>query len=206
MDVASPRRSRKYHLPCLSINFSLAWAASFNGANDIRNLMLIVRVFFFPFYSYRYGATGVWVGTRFVASTEAGAPKIHKDLVVSAGFDDTIKTIIYTGRPLHIRKNDYVVNWCATSSLRRFTRLSSRRVAHPPLFPAFHREENRKDEIKKLTAEGKLPHEVELEKHPELSAKTRPCTFSFLYAIQSLLLNNIFYRADGQGCGKNRRE
>lgn len=82
--------------------------------------MLIVRVFLFPFLSYRYGATGVWVGTRFVASTEAGAPKIHKDLVVSAGFDDTIKTIIYTGRPLHIRKNDYVVNWCVTSSWRRF--------------------------------------------------------------------------------------
>lgn len=96
--------------------------------------------------SLSYGATGVWVGTRFVASTEAGAPKIHKDLVVSAGFDDTIKTIIYTGRPLHIRKNDYVVNW----------------------------EENRRDEIKKLTSEGKLPHEVELEKHPELSARTRP--------------------------------
>ena len=27
-----------------------------------------------------YGAQGVWVGTRFVASTEAGAPKKHKDL------------------------------------------------------------------------------------------------------------------------------
>jgi NAD(P)H-dependent flavin oxidoreductase YrpB (nitropropane dioxygenase family) len=26
-----------------------------------------------------YGATGVWVGTRFVASVEAGAPKKHKE-------------------------------------------------------------------------------------------------------------------------------
>lgn len=25
-----------------------------------------------------YGASGVWVGTRFVASVEAGAPKAHK--------------------------------------------------------------------------------------------------------------------------------
>lgn len=25
-----------------------------------------------------YGAEGVWVGTRFVASVEAGAPKAHK--------------------------------------------------------------------------------------------------------------------------------
>jgi pyridoxal biosynthesis lyase PdxS len=27
-----------------------------------------------------WGAQGVWVGTRFVASEEAGAPKMHKDL------------------------------------------------------------------------------------------------------------------------------
>lgn len=32
-----------------------------------------------------YGAQGVWVGTRFVASVEAGAPKAHKDAVLSAG-------------------------------------------------------------------------------------------------------------------------
>jgi len=32
-----------------------------------------------------YGAAGVWVGTRFVASVEAGAPKAHKEAVLSAG-------------------------------------------------------------------------------------------------------------------------
>lgn len=58
-----------------------------------------------------YGATGVWVGTRFVASVEAGAPKIHKESILSAGFDDTIKTIIFTGRPLHVRKTDYIADW-----------------------------------------------------------------------------------------------
>lgn len=61
--------------------------------------------------SLAYGATGVWVGTRFVASVEAGAPKIHKDLVVSAGYDDLAKTLIYTGRPLHVRKTEYVADW-----------------------------------------------------------------------------------------------
>ncbi len=30
-----------------------------------------------------YGAAGVWVGTRFVASTEAAAPKKHKDEYVT---------------------------------------------------------------------------------------------------------------------------
>lgn len=32
-----------------------------------------------------YGASGVWVGTRFVASVEAGAPKKHKEEWVFPG-------------------------------------------------------------------------------------------------------------------------
>ena len=32
-----------------------------------------------------WGAEAVWVGTRFVASVEAGAPKAHKEAVLSAG-------------------------------------------------------------------------------------------------------------------------
>lgn len=58
-----------------------------------------------------YGASGVWVGTRFVASVEAGAPKRHKDLVLSAGYDDIIKTLIYSGRPMAVRKTPYVLEW-----------------------------------------------------------------------------------------------
>ena len=59
----------------------------------------------------RYGAAGVWVGTRFVASEEAGAPPMHKKMVVTAGYDDTERTIIYTGRPLRVRRTPYVVDW-----------------------------------------------------------------------------------------------
>lgn len=58
-----------------------------------------------------YGAAGVWVGTRFVASEEAGAPKIHKELVLSAGYDDISRTLIYSGRPMHVRKTAYVASW-----------------------------------------------------------------------------------------------
>ncbi|KLO14224.1 2-nitropropane dioxygenase [Schizopora paradoxa] len=93
--------------------------------------------------SLSYGACGVWVGTRFVASVEAGAPKRHKELVVSAGYDDTVRTLIYSGRPLQVRKTDYVKDW----------------------------EENRQDEIRALTSQGKLPHEEELAKHPEKSVQ-----------------------------------
>lgn len=58
-----------------------------------------------------YGAAGVWVGTRFVASEEAGASPKHKELVVSAGYDDTIRTLIYSGRPMSVRKTPYVASW-----------------------------------------------------------------------------------------------
>jgi len=92
-----------------------------------------------------YGAAGVWVGTRFVASEEAGAPKTHKDLVLSAGYDDTVRTLLYSGRPMSVRKTAYVADW----------------------------EGHRKHEIEELTAQGKIPHEVELEKHPEMSLAGR---------------------------------
>ncbi|KAK2464018.1 hypothetical protein APHAL10511_003962 [Amanita phalloides] len=92
-----------------------------------------------------WGAQAVWVGTRFVASVEAGAPKIHKEMVLSCGFDDVIRTVIYSGRPLHARKTPYVENW----------------------------ERNRQAEIRELTSKGIIPHYDEVEKHPEISASAR---------------------------------
>lgn len=42
------------------------------------------------------GATAVWIGTRFILSDEAGAPKAHQNAVQTSGFDDNIRTIIFT--------------------------------------------------------------------------------------------------------------
>jgi NAD(P)H-dependent flavin oxidoreductase YrpB (nitropropane dioxygenase family) len=82
------------------------------------------------------GASAVWVGTRFVLSQEAGAPKAHQEAVRTAGFDDNIRTIIFTGRPLRVRKNAYIENW----------------------------ETNRAQEIQELTAKGVIPVEHDLER------------------------------------------
>ncbi|KAF7974553.1 hypothetical protein HWV62_11906 [Athelia sp. TMB] len=92
-----------------------------------------------------YGAAGVWVGTRFVACEEAGAPAKHKELVLSAGYDDTVRTLIYSGRPMSVRKTAYVASW----------------------------EDGRKAEIERLVKEGRIPNEVELEAHPEKSMESR---------------------------------
>ncbi|KAF2094045.1 2-nitropropane dioxygenase [Rhizodiscina lignyota] len=84
--------------------------------------------------SLMQGAQGVWVGTRFVASAEAGCSKMHKESVVSASFTDTLRTLVVSGRPLRVRLNDYVQEW-----------------------------ENKPEEIKSLTERGVVPlaHDME---------------------------------------------
>ncbi|KAF2164016.1 hypothetical protein M409DRAFT_68235 [Zasmidium cellare ATCC 36951] len=82
------------------------------------------------------GASAVWVGTRFVLSEEAGAPRAHQEAVQTAGFDDNVRTIIFTGRPLRVRNNPYIQNW----------------------------EENRQNEIKELTSKGSIPVEWDIER------------------------------------------
>lgn len=57
------------------------------------------------------GATGVWVGTRFVASEESHASDRHKNAVVSSGPLDTTRTVIFSGRPLRTYNSDYVKSW-----------------------------------------------------------------------------------------------
>lgn len=82
-----------------------------------------------------YGAGAVWVGTRFVACEEAGAPPRHKKGTVQAGYHDTIRTIIFTGRPMRVIKNEYIMGW----------------------------EDNRASEIKALTNKGVLPVYYDME-------------------------------------------
>jgi len=53
------------------------------------------------------GCSGVWVGTRFIASDEAAAGPIHKKKVVEADYGDTIRTIIYSGRPMRVFRTPY---------------------------------------------------------------------------------------------------
>ncbi|KAF2740421.1 2-nitropropane dioxygenase [Polyplosphaeria fusca] len=61
--------------------------------------------------SLMQGAQGVWVGTRFVASVEAGCSQMHKENVVSAEFADTLRTLVVSGRPLRVRMNEYIAEW-----------------------------------------------------------------------------------------------
>ena len=84
------------------------------------------------------GAVGVWVGTRFVASEEAGCSRMHKEAVVSAGFGDTLRTLVVSGRPLRVRRNDYIDGW-----------------------------EARPEEIKGLTEKGRVPMMQDMDEDKE---------------------------------------
>ncbi|RDA85607.1 hypothetical protein CP532_0885 [Ophiocordyceps camponoti-leonardi (nom. inval.)] len=89
--------------------------------------------------SLMMGASAVWVGTRFILTDEAGAPRAHKDAVRTAGHDDNVRTIIFTGRPLRVRNNPYINDW----------------------------ETNRQQEMKELAAKGTIPYEADLDKYLE---------------------------------------
>ncbi|PVH78223.1 2-nitropropane dioxygenase [Cadophora sp. DSE1049] len=85
--------------------------------------------------SLMQGATGVWVGTRFVASTEAGCSQAHKEGVVSAAFEDTVRTLVVSGRPLRTKRNAWIDKW-----------------------------EAQPEKIKELTEKGVVPLEYDMEK------------------------------------------
>jgi len=82
------------------------------------------------------GAEAVWVGTRFVCATEAGASPIHQKSIIDAGYHDTVRTTIFTGRPLRCRKTPYISDW----------------------------ENNRAQEIQDLTSRGIIPLDYDKEK------------------------------------------
>ncbi|KAL4950702.1 2-nitropropane dioxygenase [Aspergillus filifer] len=90
------------------------------GINDGRSLAAALTL----------GASGVWVGTRFLATIESGASKLHKEAVVRAQFGETKRTLVVSGRPLRMLPNDYIKEW-----------------------------EKKPEEIARLTAQGIVPME-----------------------------------------------
>jgi enoyl-[acyl-carrier protein] reductase II len=57
------------------------------------------------------GAQGVWMGTRFIASTEAHAGALYKDAVVAARDTDTVRTRSYSGKPMRVKANAWTADW-----------------------------------------------------------------------------------------------
>lgn len=57
------------------------------------------------------GAQGIWMGTRFIASTEAHAAGMYKDAVVECGDEDTVVSRSYSGKTMRVKENAWVRDW-----------------------------------------------------------------------------------------------
>ncbi|KAF2109671.1 2-nitropropane dioxygenase [Lophiotrema nucula] len=82
------------------------------------------------------GASGVWVGTRFITAAESKYHEHAKQQVIDAGYDSWIKSTVWSGRPLRALRNAYIEDW----------------------------EVNRQEEIKTLSAKGVVALEWELDR------------------------------------------
>ena len=101
-----------------------------------------------------YGCEAVWVGTRFVCSEEAGASLSHKEAILNAGYDDTMRTLIYTGRPLRVITNPYAKHW----------------------------QDNRQAEMKELLKQGTIPYTADVMKYNALKKKENTEKLAMSYA------------------------
>lgn len=58
-----------------------------------------------------FGAQGVWMGTRFIASQEARGGKAYKESILGASGSDTVVTRCFSGKPMRVIRNAYVDDW-----------------------------------------------------------------------------------------------
>lgn len=61
--------------------------------------------------SLSMGAAGIWCGTAFLATPEANCEDGYKQELLKAKSSDTIRTRIYTGRPMRVARNKAVNEW-----------------------------------------------------------------------------------------------
>jgi enoyl-[acyl-carrier protein] reductase II len=58
-----------------------------------------------------FGASGVWMGTRFVASREAYSHDAYKERIVAIDDEGTTVTRCFSGKPCRVVRNDTTAAW-----------------------------------------------------------------------------------------------
>ena len=113
------------------------------------------------------GAGAVWVGTRFVTARESAASKLGKKAlvvlldgrvqtvltnsllrIIDAGFEDTMRSTLWTGRPLRALATPYIRDW----ELRRREAIEKLQTNGQIVMDY---------ELDRLAQEGKLTDEIE---------------------------------------------
>ena len=58
-----------------------------------------------------WGAQGIWLGTRFIATEEAGAHQNYKAKIVDTGSSGTVVTRAHSGKPCRLIRNSFTDYW-----------------------------------------------------------------------------------------------
>ncbi len=58
-----------------------------------------------------WGAQGVWLGTRFIATDEAGAHRNYKQKIVDTDTSGTVVTLAHSGKPCRMIRNAFTDHW-----------------------------------------------------------------------------------------------
>lgn len=105
--------------------------------------------------------------------------RMHKELLVKAGWNDNVRTIAYTGRPMRVFRTPYIDDWYVTT-------ICDRAYSHDLLPIITHREINRQDEIKSLTSKGIIPADHDIEQHPENRSACAHYSLELLHADRTI--------------------
>src|SRR5665213_3128840 len=100
LGVPPPHLVKKFHdagLKVMNVNGTVKYARSAEAGGLAAALAL--------------GAQGVWMGTRFIAATEAHAGGLYKQVIVDASDEDTVITRSYSGKPMRVFRNEWVADW-----------------------------------------------------------------------------------------------
>jgi NAD(P)H-dependent flavin oxidoreductase YrpB (nitropropane dioxygenase family) len=57
------------------------------------------------------GAQGAWVGTRFLATRESGSEDVFKEAVLDAGYDSTLRSVLFDGLHVRMLRNRFTEVW-----------------------------------------------------------------------------------------------
>ncbi|MDQ0382504.1 NAD(P)H-dependent flavin oxidoreductase [Amycolatopsis thermophila] len=57
------------------------------------------------------GAQGAWVGTRFLATRESGSEDVFKEAVLEAGYDSTLRSVLFDGLHVRMLRNRFTEVW-----------------------------------------------------------------------------------------------
>lgn len=89
---------KQYTSPLTSKPVTLVAAGGINDGRSVAAALML-------------GASGVWIGTRFIVSKESKAPQIVKDQVIAADYDSWVKLTVWSGRPLRALRNPWLTDW-----------------------------------------------------------------------------------------------